>query len=336
MRKPLPNRAGALNHLEVERKVSLNALCFLLGIKSHSIPKSMGAVASPRENPVMEDVRKERGCREEVGGRMWLPASYTSLGTCVGLVGWGTTRLLSAYKRSGFSGVQPVLAEPGVLGTALRWIGVGATRARQQLVSILPCVFAPHAAAMGRIPARGCAAAGGTREGSGNSRCLQQTWARWHQSALSDLGPDLRMNPGLSFTKNQLQLLRGRSTIPALVSHPVFFKISVWTRKTGHRSLSQVMVLSWLALHGLSCLSVHSRGQWSSRMWYGLWLRSWLVTRTKQDALICPGQHPLPSPAFYLTERSWILTIVFKCCQVHGPSKDAPQLLTDNTAGKYK
>lgn len=60
------------------------------------------------------------------------------------------------------------------------------------------------------------------------------------------------------------------------------------------------------------------------------------MTRTKQDALICPGQHPLPSPAFYLTERSWILTIVFKCCQVHWPSKDAPQLLTDNTAGKYE
>lgn len=33
-----------------------------------------------------------------------------------------------------------LLAQPGVLGTALRWIGAGSTRARRQLQSTSPCV----------------------------------------------------------------------------------------------------------------------------------------------------------------------------------------------------
>lgn len=123
------------------------------------------------------------------------------------------------------------LAQPGALGTALRWSSAAATRAHapRLVLSTLPCVWTR----------------GGDGKDSWHRLCscwgeVGGVWALAIPAADVGRGTPIRswsrpyfpccrktLNPGSAFTKSQLYLLRSQSTTPALVSHPIFFKTSM-------------------------------------------------------------------------------------------------------------
>lgn len=131
------------------------------------------------------------------------------------------------------SAASPLLAQPGAAGTALRWISAGATRARRLLCQHCR-VFARRTAAVGKDSWQGLCRRWGDGGGVWELGILAVDVGR--VTPISTVGSWSRpcnpcketLNTGLSSdTKSQLHLLRSRSTIPALVSHLIFFKTSM-------------------------------------------------------------------------------------------------------------
>lgn len=81
--------------------------------------------------------------------------------------------------------------------------------------------------------------------------------------------------------------------------HTIFFKTSMCTHG-GHKPLYQVNVLSHLTLHHFTLLICSQ--PWSVKFKDVIWVvtQQLAAASTKQDTLIYPGQHPRPSPAFYI------------------------------------
>lgn len=94
-------------------------------------------------------------------------------------------------------------------------------------------VFAPHTAAMGKDSWQGLCSCWGDVGGVWELALLAADLGRvtpistvrsWSRPYI----PCKKMlNPGFAFTKSQFQPQRSRSTVPALVSHPIFFRTSM-------------------------------------------------------------------------------------------------------------